>query len=148
MLYTLIQTRCCDTSGTAIVVAYCALQVNFCITTLMCEYYSQFIQEVTLPDGFECDRCALQLLRQAAEWTARGGYTFWSCSDISIVNSPGKHTYKSTILCMTFFFFFACHRFCFALLFSFTMHALLILIIYIPIHAVFGISTPPQFFKA
>ncbi|CAI8038948.1 hypothetical protein GBAR_LOCUS21685 [Geodia barretti] len=46
-----------------------------------------FRQEVTLPDGFVCDRCVLQLMRQAAEWSATGGYIFWSCADISIQNS-------------------------------------------------------------
>ena len=50
-------------------------------------------QEVTLPTDFTCDRCVLQLLRQAGEWAAPGGgYVFWSCADISIVDvdSPGK----------------------------------------------------------
>ena len=50
-------------------------------------------QEVELPAGFTCERCVLQLLRQAGEWAAPGGgYIFWSCADISIVDSPGKKT--------------------------------------------------------
>ena len=48
----------------------------------------RFYQQVTLPGDFECERCTLQLVRQAAEWTAPGGgYRFWSCADVSIVNS-------------------------------------------------------------
>ncbi len=53
-------------------------------------FFSMLEQEVTLPMGFTCERCVLQLLRQAAEWTAAGGYTFWSCADIAIVDSPSK----------------------------------------------------------
>ncbi len=52
-------------------------------------FFSMLEQEVTLPVGFTCEQCVLQLLRQAAEWTAAGGYTFWSCADIAIVDSPG-----------------------------------------------------------
>ena len=39
-------------------------------------------QQITLPDGYTCERCTLQLLRQASEWSAQ--YTFWSCAEISI----------------------------------------------------------------
>jgi len=60
--------------------------IFFCI--FLPAYISRFYQEVTLPDNFECDRCTLQLVRHAGEWVAPGGvYRFWSCADISIVNS-------------------------------------------------------------
>ena len=51
-------------------------------------------QEVTLPADFTCERCVLQLLRQAGEWAAPGGgYVFWSCADVSIVDSESKLLY-------------------------------------------------------
>ena len=53
---------------------------------LFCSGYSH---EVTLPPDFTCDRCVLQLVRQAAEWSAAGGYMFWSCADVSIQNRTG-----------------------------------------------------------
>ena len=40
--------------------------------------------QVTLPQNFTCDHCIFQLIRQAGEWVANGGYVFWSCADISI----------------------------------------------------------------
>ena len=48
-----------------------------------------FTQEVTLPADFTCDSCSLQLVRQAGEWTAPGGYLFWSCADITVVDIAG-----------------------------------------------------------
>lgn len=45
--------------------------------------------EVTLPTNFTCDHCVLQFLRQASEWTAIGGYTFWSCADIAVMSGSG-----------------------------------------------------------
>ena len=54
--------------------------------------FRRLYQEITLPAGFTCNRCVLQLLRQAGEWAAPGGgYVFWSCADISIVDSPGRN---------------------------------------------------------
>ena len=42
-------------------------------------------RQITLPDGYTCERCTLQLLRQASEWSAgRAQYIFWSCAEISI----------------------------------------------------------------
>lgn len=61
---------------------------------------SAFNQEVTLPEDFECDHCTLQLVRQAREWTAVGGYLFWSCADITISNSSGiltMHVVNNTV---------------------------------------------------
>lgn len=74
------------------------VQYNYCVqhiamnvsNVLLIIYCSGYIQEVKLPDGFVCDQCTLQLVRQAAEWQAVGGYRFWSCSDISIRNSSGN----------------------------------------------------------
>lgn len=45
--------------------------------------------DITLPEDFVCDECILQLLRNAAEWGTSSGqpYLFWTCSDITIVNS-------------------------------------------------------------
>lgn len=45
--------------------------------------------DITLPEDFVCEDCTLQLLRNAAEWGTSTGqpYLFWSCADISIVNS-------------------------------------------------------------
>ena len=45
---------------------------------------------VQLPANFTCDRCVLQLLRQAGEWTATGGYFFYTCADIEIKDDSGK----------------------------------------------------------
>jgi len=43
--------------------------------------------QIRLPDGYTCERCTLQLLRQASEWSAgRAQYIFWSCAEISIQN--------------------------------------------------------------
>ena len=44
--------------------------------------------EVVLPQDFECERCVMQIQRQAQEffWV---GTVFVSCADVSIVNSPG-----------------------------------------------------------
>ncbi len=54
---------------------------------------------VILPDNFTCDRCVLQLLRQAGEWSAPGGgYVFWSCADISIVDSEGMFLHYCTCI--------------------------------------------------
>ena len=39
---------------------------------------------VSLPAGYTCDHCFIQLLRQATEWG--GGYRFWSCADVTIVD--------------------------------------------------------------
>ena len=40
-------------------------------------YFRHVHQEITLPVNFTCDRCVLQLLSQAGEWTApSGGYVF------------------------------------------------------------------------
>lgn len=56
-----------------------------------CFLYSAFRQEITLPEDFECDHCILQLVRQAAEWTAAGGYLFWTCADVTIRDSGGMY---------------------------------------------------------
>jgi hypothetical protein len=45
--------------------------------------------EVTLPPGFVCDRCILQIERQAAEFSWIDT-VFWSCADVTIVDSPGR----------------------------------------------------------
>ena len=49
--------------------------------------------QITLPENFTCYRCILQLLRQAGEWVFNGGYVFWSCADISIVDNSGTNSY-------------------------------------------------------
>ena len=49
--------------------------------------------QVTLPSDFTCDRCILQLVRQAGEWVATGGYVFWTCADIAIQDNDGKLLY-------------------------------------------------------
>lgn len=41
--------------------------------------------EVFIPSNLQCNGCTIRLLRQAREWS--GGYTFWSCADVDIVNS-------------------------------------------------------------
>jgi hypothetical protein len=48
---------------------------------------------VTLPSGFECERCTMQLIRNAAEWfVGRGApYLFWSCAEVSILSSPATN---------------------------------------------------------
>lgn len=47
--------------------------------------------EVTLPPDFVCERCTLQLIRQAIEFERFGwsDSVFKSCADVSIVDSPG-----------------------------------------------------------
>ena len=45
---------------------------------------------MTLPQGFTCEKCTLQLLRQAGEWAATGGYVFFSCADISIQDNASE----------------------------------------------------------
>jgi len=48
-------------------------------------FYRATSRQITLPDGYTCERCTLQLLRQASEWSAgRAQYIFWSCAEISI----------------------------------------------------------------
>ena len=51
--------------------------------------YSTQTVQITLPENFTCYRCVLQLLRQAGEWVFNGGYVFWSCADISIIDNAG-----------------------------------------------------------
>jgi hypothetical protein len=66
--------------------------------------FRRLYQEITLPTGFTCDRCVLQLLRQAGEWAAPGGgYVFWSCADISIVDSPGKNVLTVNVFKLTLY---------------------------------------------
>lgn len=60
---------------------------------------SAFSSEIQLPDGFTCEQCIIQLLRQAQEWV--GGYTFWSCADVSIVSSSDCEPIAYYHLCLT-----------------------------------------------
>ena len=74
--------------------------VRFFPTSLSKKYFknisshSSTTVRITLPDGFTCDHCVLQLLRQAGEWTFPGGYVFWTCSDIAIQDGDSMYIYK------------------------------------------------------
>ena len=57
---------------------------------LLLLWSSGYKQEVQLPANFTCEKCIIQLLRQAREWRAPGGYIFFSCADVSIVDGNGQ----------------------------------------------------------
>ena len=42
---------------------------------------------IQIPEGMECSKCTIRLLRQALEWG--GNYQFWSCADVDIVPMKG-----------------------------------------------------------
>lgn len=46
--------------------------------------------EYRFPADFECRGCSIQLIRQALEWSAKGGYYFWSCADVDIITGASK----------------------------------------------------------
>ena len=65
-----------------------SLTIEYYVSLCLPSPSTQYIT-VSLPAGFTCNRCVLQLLRQAGEWTANGGYYFFSCADISIQDNAG-----------------------------------------------------------
>lgn len=62
---------------------------------------SAFSQEVKLPEDFECVECTVQLVRQAAEWRAPGGYLFWSCADVTIQKGMYICTLRKWVVVLT-----------------------------------------------
>ena len=69
--------------------------------TILC-YFTCRLQhhEVTLPPGFECDPCILQVERQAKEFSWIDS-VFRSCADIIISDSPSIYIRHHTKLIIT-----------------------------------------------